>query len=238
MAILRSVCIAVNDVKVRQLSFGLEKANTYMIESGGHAILIDICSSDAVKEIRDVIPDYIILTHEHCDHLWGLNTLRERFPNINVIAQEKCSEAITDPRSNKAKQYRIYAVLRFGENYKNNEAENRTYCCNPADIVFDDWYHFAWNGMEIELSHAPGHSPGSAIIRVSGIGFFTGDSMILEENTFLKFDDGNVAEYINITQRLIEAIPVDAYIFPGHGGIFKKKDWIRKRTGNGKLIKG
>lgn len=233
MTVMSSAYFTFNKVKIHQLSFGAERANTYIIGSNRHAILIDICSSDVVNELGDVIPDYIILTHEHCDHLWGLNIIRDAFPDIKVIAQEKCSEAIRDPRTNKARQYHIYAVLRFGEDYKSDEAQNRSYSCRPADIVLADRYQFTWQGLKIELFHAPGHSPGSVIIEISDIGFFTGDSMMLEDDIYLKFDGGNEAFYINITQPLINAIPVNAFIFPGHGKVFQKKDWIEKRKING-----
>ena len=100
-----SALFAFNEATIRQLSFGKECANSYVIEHGGYAIVIDACLSEVVSEIGE--PDYIILTHEHCDHLWGLNVLRDAYPNAKVIAQEKCSEAITSPKANKAKQYHI-----------------------------------------------------------------------------------------------------------------------------------
>ena len=220
-----SALFAFNEATIRQLSFGLECANSYVIEHDGHVIMIDACSAEVVSEIGE--PDYIILTHEHCDHLWGLNVLRDAYPNAKVIAQEKCSEAITSPKANIAKQYHIYAVLRYGESYQNEEARNRRYYCNPADAVFSDRYTFTWHGLDIELCHTPGHSPGSIMISISSIGIFTGDSLILDDETFLKFDGGNEEDFKNITQPLIDAIPDDRIIFPGHGRVFQKKEWKR-----------
>lgn len=65
------------------------------------------------------------------------------------------------------------------------------------------------------------------MISISSIGIFTGDSLILDDETFLKFDGGNEEDFKNITQPLIDAIPDDRIIFPGHGRVFQKKEWKR-----------
>ena len=110
------------DPVILQFSYGVEQANTYILVYGNHAIVVDVCSKDVAEELksRELTPDYVILTHEHVDHLWGLNALREQFPDAKVIAQERCSDAIGDSKTNKAAQYRIYATLRFGESYQND----------------------------------------------------------------------------------------------------------------------
>ena len=76
---------------ILQLSYGVERANTYVIEEDGHAILIDACSKDAAKELkkRNLSPDYLVLTHEHCDHLWGLNAIRSPSSTIPPPSHHK-----------------------------------------------------------------------------------------------------------------------------------------------------
>lgn len=223
---LNGISIISKRPTILQLSYGVERANTYVIEEDGHAILIDACSKDAAKELkrRNLSLDYILLTHEHCDHLWGLNAIRSAFPNVQVVAQEYCNEAIGDPKRNKAKQYHIYATLRFGENYQNEEARNRTYSCAPAEIVFKDKLKLMWNGYEITFRHTPGHSPGSMLIHIDDVGIFSGDS-ILQEETFLKFDGGDEAAFNSITLPIIIRIPDETVVFPGHGEVFQMKEW-------------
>lgn len=213
-------------LRLLRLTYGIEQANTYLLVSGRHALMIDACASDVVDELisRNLEPDYVILTHEHVDHLWGLNALRARFPRIKVIAQAECSKAIGDPKSNKAAQYRIYAVLRFGKDYENDEAKNRAYRCAPAEIVFEDVYEFAWRGFCIRLLHTPGHSPGSSIAVLDEKFIFSGDTM-LNEDTFLAFDGGNADQFSAVTLPRISGLREDAQVFPGHGLPFIKKDW-------------
>ena len=154
MTELRTVQTVSETPEIIQLPYGIEQANTYLVVEDTHVAVIDVCSASAVGEIKDrgLVPDYVLLTHEHVDHLWGLNVIREAFPNVKVIAQKRCGSAIQNPKTNKASQYRIYAILRFGEGYINKEAENRKYCCDRAEIEFDDSYKFEWNGHRIKYS--------------------------------------------------------------------------------------
>ena len=211
---------------IHQLAYGVERANTYIIDDTGHALVIDACSEAVSEELQRmrIIPDYLILSHEHCDHLWGVNAIRSAFPNIQVIAQEYCSEAIGDPNRNKSKQYHIYMTLRYGEEYRNDEARHRTYTCAPADIVFKKDFGLTWRGYEIEFHHAPGHSPGSLLIYYKGIGVFSGDS-ILQDETFTKFDDGDETAFNNITLPMITKIPGEIVVYPGHGDVFQMRNW-------------
>ena len=214
--------------KVIQLSFGTERANTYFLISDKHVIIIDACSQRVAEEVhsRELTPDYIILTHEHADHLWGLNVLRERYPQARVIAQKECSAAIVDPQANKAAQYRIYAILRYGKDYQNIEAENRRYRCKPADIEFESKYDLLWNGYNVMLVHTPGHSPGSSMVLLNEKMVFSGDT-ILNEDTFLKFQGGDEQSFSAVTLPLIHEIQPDALILPGHGKPFIKREWMK-----------
>jgi len=224
---LNTTSVVCKKPMVLQLSYGIEKANTYVIIIDGCAVVIDACSAEVAEELkrRDITPDYLLLTHEHCDHLWGVNEIRDSFPNVQVLAQKYCSDAIGDSKRNKAKQYHIYATLRFGENYQNEEARNRKYACTPAEITFEEKIDVTWRGYEIACYHAPGHSPGSVLIYMKEVGIFSGDSILLQEETLLKFDGGDEDAFNGITLPLINKIPDETVIFPGHGDVFQMKEW-------------
>ena len=211
---------------ILQFSYGVEQANTYVLISGHHAIVVDVCSKSITEELkrRELTPYFVILTHEHVDHLWGLNALRKQFQDVRVIAQEFCSKAIGNTKINKAAQYRIYATLRFGESYQNEEAKNRNYCCTPAEVTFSESYDFEWKGHLFRVAHTPGHSPGSCIIFMDETIAFSGDTL-LNEDTFLKFDGGDETLFSTVTVPVINSIKDEMIIFPGHGEPFIKRDW-------------
>ena len=214
--------------EIAQLSYGIEQANSYLLISDNRTIVVDVPSQYVLDELlqRELIPDYVILTHEHADHLWGLNSLRETFLEVKVIAQEQCSEAIVSPLKNQAVQYHIYAALRFGMNYINPEAENKKYHCKPADIVFHKEYEFQWCGYRFKMLHTPGHSPGSSLLFMDDL-VFSGDTM-LNENTFLRFDGGDEENFSRITFPILCAMDSDTKIFPGHGRPFMKREWSKE----------
>lgn len=223
---LNTASVVSETPQILQLSYGVEWANTYIVEDEGHAVIIDACSETVAEELRTrgIVPDYLFLTHEHCDHLWGVNAIRAAFPNVQVASQNCCSEAIGDPKRNKAKQYHIYATLRFGEGYQNDEARNRKYSCAPAEIVFRKTMELTWHGYKIEFHHVPGHSPGSMLINIRDVGIFSGDS-IMQEETFLKFEGGDEVAFNSVTLPMIERIPDEMVVFPGHGDVFQMREW-------------
>lgn len=214
--------------RIIRLSFGMEEANTYFLVSEGHAVLIDVCSKNVIKELirRSLIPTHVILTHEHADHIWGLNALRREYPDVKVIAQANCSRAIGDPKANKAAQYRIYAILRFGDSYDDAEARDRTYRCAPAEVTFEQKYVLQWKNWLIKLIYTPGHSPGSCLAIVNEDLVFSGDT-ILNEKTFLSFEGGDCQRFAEATLPVIQSIRSEARILPGHGKPFEKTEWMK-----------
>lgn len=213
------------------VSNGIEQANSYIIIVNNHAILIDVTTSEIADIIikRGISCDFVLLTHEHADHIWGLNRLRDTHPNVQVIAHTVCSNNLCYSKKNKAKEYRIYAVMKYGIGYFNKEAENRRYCCSPADIVFKDEYAFEWQGLNVFLHWSPGHSEGSVLISIDSIGLFSGDTVLLGQSTFLDFEGGCIKQFFDITKPYIYSQPNDLLVFPGHGGVFRLSEWKNDR---------
>ena len=53
----------------------------------------------AFLDKEDLVPQYIILTHEHFDHCWGVNELVEKY-QIPIICSELCAECIRYEKRN------------------------------------------------------------------------------------------------------------------------------------------
>lgn len=106
-----------------------------------------------------------------------MKNLRLAYPELKVVSQVICSQAIANPRLNKAREYHIYAVFRFGSDYHNAETKNRNYRCSEADIVFDKELKMSWRGFDIICRHSPGHSSESMLNEVNDVGIFSCDTI-------------------------------------------------------------
>jgi glyoxylase-like metal-dependent hydrolase (beta-lactamase superfamily II) len=70
-------------------------------------------------------------------------------------------------------------------------------------------------GIDIELMHTPGHTPGSQCFLVDGR-VVSGDTMFIDACGRVDFPGGNAEQmYYSLTQKLA-ALPDDTILFPGH----------------------
>jgi glyoxylase-like metal-dependent hydrolase (beta-lactamase superfamily II) len=70
-------------------------------------------------------------------------------------------------------------------------------------------------GIEIELLHTPGHTPGSQCFLVDGR-VVSGDTMFIDACGRVDFPGGNAEQmYYSLTQKLM-ALPDETILFPGH----------------------
>jgi hydroxyacylglutathione hydrolase len=70
-------------------------------------------------------------------------------------------------------------------------------------------------GVEIQLMHTPGHTPGSQCFLVDGR-VVSGDTMFIDACGRIDFPGGNAEQmYYSLTQKLA-ALPDETILFPGH----------------------
>jgi beta-lactamase superfamily II metal-dependent hydrolase len=87
--------------------------------------------------------DYILLTHEHFDHCWGVNELIEK-TEAKVVCMQNCKDKVLQPSNY------------FNKFYFNSEEE---YSVNRVDIVVEDLeYALDWNGTNIRFIETKGYA--------------------------------------------------------------------------------
>lgn len=200
-------------------------SNCYILYSleTKRAIIIDPGSPDCEDVLsflvaHQLIPDFIILTHEHFDHIWGAIKLKSCF-NIPLIAHKQCADKIIDKKKNLS--------LFFNQ---------VGFQLNNADLVFHN-RHFTlnWNqDYNFELYHTPGHSEGAITILIDNY-LFVGDTIIKDEKTVTKLPGGNKAA-LKTSLALIKNLSKRHLfeIFPGHGESFFLDDNILNFALDGK----
>ena len=203
------------------------ESNCYILEENGHCIVIDPNNAEeitAIIEARRLHPDMILLTHEHVDHILGLNAIREQY-SVTVIASEACSEGIGNKRKNMSMAYGLLVYYRKGSV---PDSVPEPFICQKADKTFQKEYSFLWQGHRIRMESLPGHSNGSTLI-------FLDDELIFSGDYLLRLPDGSFSEDAGRLRRLYQTtvnprlsrLPIDRLIYPGHGAPFRWTEELR-----------
>jgi len=192
----------------------------YVLKNGSHLLVIDpIDKEDVLDYCRNADTITVILTHEHFDHICGLNKLRSMVPNkVKVIANKECSERIGNPKLNMS----VYADTLMALAEKTVDKVLQPFSCAVADIIFSEGYSFDWLGEDVELISTPGHSPGSASIVMDNM-LFSGDTLLV--NSFMtRFPGGKTklfkSKSVPVLQTLLNSVD---FVYPGHGTIMTRE---------------
>ena len=82
-------------MEIRRYESGLLSSNMYVVVEGHRAIVID--PFDDVSPATGLTIDYILLTHEHYDHISGVNTWKKATGAL-VLCSKACAENIQNQR--------------------------------------------------------------------------------------------------------------------------------------------
>ena len=155
-------------------------------------------------DTKDLNPQYIILTHEHFDHCWGVDELRNKYPDIKLVCSAICSDAIQNEKRN-------YSVF-----YQQPGFE-----VGAADIITEeaDW-SLDWNGYKIRFEPAQGHSAAGIIFFIDRY-VFTGDSLIKDIRTVTKLKTASKDKLSETISLLEKEKGKGLIVCPGHGEMFE-----------------
>ncbi len=207
----------IEGLMIYQSEWDFIDSNAYIITDKNSSVIIDPIDTKEFWQflgrarIENVM---VILTHEHFDHICGLNELREKLP-CKVYAQKHCSKNIGITTRNLSSSAGAFAQL--NEKVMHSGVSVKPFACEPADIVFDNRLDFLWAGHKISIIATPGHSKGSVCVVVDNKIAFTGDSL-LEKPVITRLPGGNKKVYKETTRpQLLEISEKVEVIFPGHG---------------------
>ena len=186
-------------MKVRQIVNSIFNSCSYVIAQDYFSWLVDCGDVDRIVPWLDGRLRGVLLTHAHFDHIYGLNTLLELFPNVPIFANAAAREALLSDKLNFSKYHGDPFVLNTPENVLQVEDGDRV-------SLFD--------GIVAQAVFTPGHSPGSVTWIVDDT-IFTGDSFIpgMKTVTNLPHADKQLAAQ---SEELILDLSRRRIIYPGH----------------------
>ena len=184
-------------------------SNTYIIfqEQTSQAVIIDpgqedISQLDAILTGKATRVPYVILTHEHFDHISGTNSVRLRYGS-KIICSEVCASFIGDPKKNLSRYIKQHDIL----------VGPHDYSIEQLDGVIQ------WNDSLIRLINTPGHTPGSICVGMDK-SLFTGDTILESGHARCNLPGGSRLAWKQSLHLLLNEFSPDNIVYPGHGNPF------------------
>ena len=231
----------IGDYNLYKYAMPLMDSNMFVMISGSRALIIDPCiNEEAEKLLRDsgVKELTIILTHEHYDHISGVNRLKEWIHSdpdsggCQVYANKVCAAAITEPTGNLSEYFMAMMIKRSEEEQElAKKVFDRSYSCG-ADVTFEGKIELEWEDLRLVLIETPGHSPGSICVEIHKkdekgnlLALVTGDSLVYRNKIITRLPGGDKQKYREITKPYLESFDKDTLILPGHGNIARLREF-------------
>ena len=142
-------------------------------------------------------PVGILLTHGHFDHIMAADEVRKKY-NIPIYASEKEETTLLNPRVN---------LSAFG----------RGNCTLDADVYLKDLEVVELAGFSVQMIETPGHTVGSCCYYLKDEGvLFSGDTVFQGSVGRTDFPEGSTAAIVRSLHRLLDALPDETEVYPGH----------------------
>lgn len=201
-------------------------SNMFFIPAGDTGIVFDPNENEdllPVLEKHGTKHIVIVLTHEHYDHTNGIPWLQSKIVST-LFCQKDCARSIASKRGNDPKLVAFVLAAKDasdgGHRYQNFKSKYKKYTLQ-ANQTFEKEFDLMVGGIEIKCYSMPGHSPGSSLYIWGNMYIFTGDSLIQNSPTVLRFPESNKVLYEEITHPFLNSLDKNMLVFPGHGDPFK-----------------
>lgn len=206
-------------IKVERFVNQLMTSNCYIVvdEESKHCLCIDPASEKSDREIvyiedKGLQLDFIILTHEHTDHTWGVNALLEQYPMAKVICSSLCRDALP-------KEAKAYFQLYYDD-------PNYTYNVERVDCTTEELgWKMEWGSHKIVFIPTPGHSPGSVCIAIDNF-LFGGDTLMPFKPFIKKRNGGSMEQLLEGIDKLEKSYAPTTIVYPGHGEMGELSEMI------------
>ncbi len=195
---------SMNKLEMQQCVLGPVYTNCYFLMNKETKELLIADPADQPDKIEAVIqkmggkPVGILLTHGHYDHIEAVVPLKEKY-QVTIYACQKEEEVLADPMKN------LTGFHPGGQ------------LSLKADRWLEDLEVFEAAGFSIQMLHTPGHTQGSCCyyLKEENI-LISGDTLFCGSVGRTDLPTGSTSQIIRSLHRLLESLPEDTQVYPGH----------------------
>lgn len=184
-------------------------SNSYLIISDNYkkCFLIDCGDTDFIIDIiqkQGLFLKGIFITHAHFDHIYGLDSIVELYPDVPVYTSTTGKNGLCSDKLNLSR-YNLYPyIFQYPNNVK---------VLNERDIVE------LCEDVIVQILETPGHDKSCLTYKVAN-NLFTGDSFIPGIKVIASFPNSN-KEAAEISRQRILSLSEELNLYPGHGEIYE-----------------
>ena len=178
-------------MNIHILPLGMLQTNCYILSEKDRCLVVD--PGDEPDKVLEFLAQHqltleaILLTHGHFDHVGAVKTL---------AAETECRVFLCE------KDLALPGAMTAGPLFSTD--------------FYDDGDKLTLAGLEFEVLHTPGHTPGSVCLRF-GKHLFSGDTLFAGSCGRTDFPGSSPADMFRSLSRLAQ-LEEDLKVYPGHGG--------------------
>lgn len=189
-------------INIKKIPNGPLQENCYILFDSTDALIIDP-GSEAEKIIDivhklNIIPQAILLTHTHHDHIGAVDQVRDAF-SIPVYVHELEQPWLNDPEMNLSAQFMDKPIT-----------------ARPAEFEFTLYQKYQFGKLNFKVVPTPGHSFGSVSFIFDDF-VIAGDALFKGSVGRPDLPTGNLDQLLKAITTELFSLPPETIVYPGHG---------------------
>ncbi len=157
----------------------------------------------ALARREKLVPEALILTHGHLDHIAGVPQILEAFPDLPIIMADEASSALTNPNDN----------LSAGYGFPISLPPQKTRDMPAGSTLILD-------GNLWQILDSSGHAPGSRSLYQAEAGVvIVGDALFYRSVGRMDFHHSDGEQLVRNIKSNLLTLPDETKVYSGHGPV-------------------